>query len=86
MGMPTSFKLADPLKNYNHICQNIPVNTAADSLLWAKECLENKEKIGGNCKFTVHDNNNGDIENKIFGFVDNKYIKLTKKEPSIFEA
>lgn len=86
MGMPTSFKLADPLKNYNHICQNIPVNTAADSLLWAKECLENKEKIDGYYKFTVHDNNSGDMENKVFGFVDNKYIKLAKKEPNIFEV
>ena len=34
MGMPTEFQVADPKRNWNHICQNVPVTTAAD---WAAQ-------------------------------------------------
>ena len=30
MGMPDDFELLDPYKSYNHICQNVPVQTASD--------------------------------------------------------
>lgn len=30
MGLPPDFELVDPAKNYNHICQNVPVMTAKD--------------------------------------------------------
>jgi site-specific DNA-cytosine methylase len=30
MGLPDNFELIDPKKNVNHICQNVPVQTAAD--------------------------------------------------------
>ena len=30
MGMPDDFELLDPEKSSNHICQNVPVQTAAD--------------------------------------------------------
>jgi hypothetical protein len=30
MGMPLDFELVNPRKNYNHVCQNVPVQTAAD--------------------------------------------------------
>ena len=34
MGMPHDFVVENPQRNWNHICQNVPVNTAAD---WAGE-------------------------------------------------
>ena len=37
MGMPEDFQVENPAKNWNHICQNVPVNTAAD---WAREVVK----------------------------------------------
>jgi len=37
MGMPHDFEMENPKKNINHICQNVPVNTAAD---WAEEVVK----------------------------------------------
>ena len=36
MGMPDDFQIQNPSKNWNHICQNVPVNTAAD---WAAQVV-----------------------------------------------
>ena len=36
MGMPHDFELQDAKRNINHLCQNVPVNTAAD---WAGEVV-----------------------------------------------
>lgn len=36
MGMPHDFQLKDARRNINHLCQNVPVNTAAD---WAAEVV-----------------------------------------------
>ena len=36
MGMPHDFELEDPRRKMNHLCQNVPVNTAAD---WAEEVV-----------------------------------------------
>eukprot|EP00092_Neocalanus_flemingeri_P036013 GFUD01039212.1.p1 GENE.GFUD01039212.1~~GFUD01039212.1.p1 ORF type:complete len:667 (+),score=167.98 GFUD01039212.1:101-2101(+) len=36
MGLPHDFQIDDP-KNWNHVCQNVPLNTAAD---WAGEVLK----------------------------------------------
>jgi hypothetical protein len=36
MGMPHDFELENPRRNINHLCQNVPVNTAAD---WAAEVI-----------------------------------------------
>ena len=36
MGLPHDFEIEDPVKNVNHLCQNVPVNTAKD---WAKEVV-----------------------------------------------
>lgn len=35
MGYPQSFKLVDPIKNFNHICQSLPVKTGIDHIKWA---------------------------------------------------
>ena len=37
MGMPHDFVVENPQRNWNHICQNVPVNTAAD---WAREVVK----------------------------------------------
>ena len=37
MGMPHDFELQDAKRNINHLCQNVPVNTAAD---WAGEVVK----------------------------------------------
>ena len=37
MGMPEDFQVENPARNWNHICQNVPVNTAAD---WAREVVK----------------------------------------------
>lgn len=40
MGLPDNFELIDPHKNYNHICQNVPVVTARDMAGEIKKWLE----------------------------------------------
>ena len=37
MGMPDDFQVENPGKNWNHICQNVPVTTAAD---WAGQVVK----------------------------------------------
>jgi site-specific DNA-cytosine methylase len=40
MGLPHDFELLNPKANLNHICQNVPVSTAADMAFEIKEYLE----------------------------------------------
>lgn len=42
MGLPYDFELLNPKANLNHICQNVPVSTAADMAFEIKEWLEGK--------------------------------------------
>jgi len=42
MGLPHDFELLNPKANLNHICQNVPVSTAADMAFEIKEWLEGK--------------------------------------------
>lgn len=44
MGMPSDFKLLDPKRSYNHICQNVPVITAMDMATEVKAAL-NDERL-----------------------------------------
>lgn len=39
MGLPDTFELLNAKKNYNHICQNVPVQTAADMASEVREVL-----------------------------------------------
>ena len=41
MGLPSDFELLNPKKNANHICQNVPVQTATDMAAETKKYLEN---------------------------------------------
>ena len=45
MGMPSDYELLDPKKSYNHICQNVPVQTAMDMATEVKEYLEGKRSM-----------------------------------------
>lgn len=40
MGLPSDFELLNPKKNANHICQNVPVQTATDMAAETKKYLE----------------------------------------------
>lgn len=42
MGLPHNFELLNPKANLNHICQNVPVTTAADMAFEIKQWLEGK--------------------------------------------
>jgi site-specific DNA-cytosine methylase len=45
MGMPADYELLNPSKSYNHICQNVPVQTATDMATEVKEYLEGKRSM-----------------------------------------
>lgn len=86
MGIPKTFNLVEPLNLWKHISQNVPVNTAADSILWAMECLD-----VDNCMdteyfdYTIHDNHHKNIKNEYVGYIDNKQCssKICLEEESI---
>ncbi len=44
MGLPLDFQLLNPKKNLNHVCQNVPVGTAADMASEVKAFLEGKRR------------------------------------------
>jgi site-specific DNA-cytosine methylase len=48
MGMPKDFELLDPKKSFNHICQSVPVDTAADMAFEVKEYLMGRRKTVDN--------------------------------------
>lgn len=67
MGIPIEFDLKDPTNTWKHITQNVPVNAAADAILWAIECLDSKsETIQYKDDFIIQDNSKGDIYNTIY--------------------
>jgi len=42
MGLPLDFELLNPKKSFNHICQNVPVQTATDMATEVKKYLNNE--------------------------------------------
>lgn len=64
MGLPNDMKLINPFKNFNHIAQNVPVNTAAD---WINECKKfiNNELEFSNVDFIKQNNEKQQIDTKI---------------------
>ena len=42
MGLPSDYELLEPTKSYNHICQNVPYQTAVDMAGEVKKYLEGK--------------------------------------------
>jgi site-specific DNA-cytosine methylase len=52
MGLPSDFELLDPEKSVNHICQNVPFQTAKDMANEVKETLEgNRTMVEADCLF-----------------------------------
>ena len=45
MGMPDDYILLNPKQSYNHICQNVPVQTATDMATEVKEYLLGNRKM-----------------------------------------
>jgi site-specific DNA-cytosine methylase len=45
MGLPENFELLNPKKNLNHVCQNVPVETAKDMAREIKRYLEGKAEM-----------------------------------------
>jgi len=45
MGLPRDLEVIDPMKNYNHICQNVPFATAKDMATEVKAVLENRRDL-----------------------------------------
>lgn len=72
MGIDNSFKMVEPLKNFNHLCQSVTINAAKDSLLWAIDLLDKKNELNRNYEFIIQDNTKGDLENSIYTYIDDK--------------
>lgn len=72
MGYPDDYMLIDAQKNFNHICQSLPVNTGADHIRWAIGIAKDNTKYATPLKDDVTDNlfmqNNisGNLENELF--------------------
>ena len=45
MGLPQDFEMLNPVKNLNHVCQNVPVGTATDMAMEIKATLEGKRDM-----------------------------------------
>jgi len=84
MGYPDDFSLAgETLKNFNHICQSVPVNTGMDHIRWAQGIVNNDPKyiaghINSKMDIILQNNMSGDLENNILavGPTDEVFVKL----------
>lgn len=65
MGLPQDFELLNPRKSSNHICQNVPVQTATDMATEVFEYLSGNREASG-YKYLVQNNINQRIEEKDF--------------------
>jgi len=65
MGMPWDFELLEPTKSTNHICQNVPVNTAEDMTKGILSYLENKHAETLHSNYVVQNLHNGMIESRM---------------------
>jgi len=66
MGLPDNFELVEPIrKNYNHICQNVPVQTAADMATEVREyLLGNRSTINSTYTFQYNHTQKLEIKNQ----------------------
>jgi len=62
MKMPLDFQLLNPLRNLNHVCQNVPVTTARHPARMVRKYLEGKLDFV-NSDFVIQDNHHDRIEN-----------------------
>lgn len=62
MGMPEDFVLLNPKKSSNHICQNVPVNTAVDMMREIRAVLSGeREKLDSNYTYQQNVNRRHEI-------------------------
>jgi len=85
MGFPEDFKIVDVEKNWNHICQNMPICTGMDQLRWVIGGLIQKNSkylsnvINNEDVIIMKSNNlNKDIENNNL-FFDKDHIEIPKR-------
>lgn len=83
MGYPDTFKLVEPAKkNFNHVCQSLPINTGMDHIRWAQGIVNNDKKyIGINIE---DDSINILLQNNINGNLEND-IKCVRKDDTVFK-
>lgn len=61
MGLPSDYELLEPTKSYNHICQNVPYQTAVDMATEVKAVLEGRRpRI--NAKLVLQHNHSQSVE------------------------
>jgi site-specific DNA-cytosine methylase len=65
MGLPQDFILGDPKKSTNHICQNVPVQTATDMATEVREALLGNRKSSGH-RYVVQDNIHQKVEETLY--------------------
>lgn len=64
MGMPNNFELLRPKKNYNHICQSVPVKTALDMCAEVNKYLSGElEMIDSTYTFQYNHSKTHEVEN-----------------------
>lgn len=66
MGLPEDFMLIDPKKNFNHICQNVPVQTARDMATEIREVLAgNRNILNSDLTFQFNASRKTEVEENI---------------------
>lgn len=63
MGLPSDFELLDEKKSVNHICQNVPFNTAKD-MATEVQAVINGERTMEKASYMIQSNLNGTIREK----------------------
>ena len=72
MGMPEDYQLLKPSVSYNHICQNVPMQTAMDMATEVKAYLEGKrDKVDSSLVYQYNHTQTHEIMNKQFMTLDN---------------
>ena len=62
MGLPYDFELLNPKANLNHVCQNVPLTTAADMATEIKEALEgNRDMLNANLLYQFNNSKTYEI-------------------------
>lgn len=65
MGLPEDFELLNPKKSINHVCQNVPVQTATDMATEVREYLLGNRQLSG-YNYLVQNNIKKEIEETDF--------------------
>lgn len=89
MGYPTEFKIKEVNKNWNHICQNMPIKTGIDQLKWAIGIFTKDDRYladtidGENISVLKASYFSGDVEKNI-GYYDKNFVYCTnlKSKPT----